>query len=294
MSNLVFDLERIRSKIEFDVLDLHSLTRMYVQSPSVTIDILPKPEIRPHYLGSMFTSYMLVSPYRLPQGVDSEALGNLLEQFNYLQMLGYIDDDPVSLSDYGLDNPTRLILETDEGSFNLLVGKAIGGGDFYAQKEGTPSVFSVAGVEHIIDIKPFTLIDKFALILNIDTIEHISITGGPRYLRADLEGKDDDVRFFLNGRRTDTKTFRTWYQSVIGLLKDAEYPGPARNPDSSGGEITIEYRLNTSPGERASITLVPYDRNFYALLQEGTMEFLISRNQIRRIFDLADTMVYDD
>jgi len=126
-------------------------------------------------------------------------------------------------------------------------------------------------------------------------VENLTVSGGEKTLSADFEGKDDDMVFFLNGKKAETKSFKDWYQAVVALMSDAEIPEgrPAAAGTPGDGEITIEYRLDTPPGERVSITLVPYNRDFYALRQEGTMEFLISRSQVRRIFETADAVVYE-
>jgi hypothetical protein len=41
-----------------------------------------------------------------------------------------------------------------------------------------------------------------------------------------------------------------------------------------------------------AISLIPYNRDFYILDMNGTTEFLISRAQVQRIFDSADSMEY--
>ncbi|MCL2473074.1 MAG: hypothetical protein FWF26_05280, partial [Treponema sp.] len=134
--------------------------------------------------------------------------------------------------------------------------------------------------------------DRFALLVNIDWVDRLTISGGEQNLAADLRGSGDEAVFSLNGKKTVTSSFRNFYQTVIGLLIDTEIPAGQRPDPKAAGTITIEYQLNTPPDSRASITLIPYNRDFYALWQEGTAEFLISRNQVRKIYDVADTMEY--
>jgi hypothetical protein len=40
------------------------------------------------------------------------------------------------------------------------------------------------------------------------------------------------------------------------------------------------------------LSLIPYNRDFYILNIDGITEFLISRAQVRKIFDAADSMEY--
>jgi hypothetical protein len=147
-------------------------------------------------------------------------------------------------------------------------------------------------MEGVINIKPFDLIDKFALLINIENVEHLSISGGEKNLNADIRGEGDDRFYYLNGAKSEPSSFKAFYQALIGLIIDAEYPGPASQSEDAG-ELSIEYQLNTPPRERISFTLIPYNRDFYALMQGGAAEFLISRSQVRRIYETADAVTYN-
>ena len=198
------------------------------------------------------------------------------------------------------DKPARFFIETAGASLDLLVGNQIDG-NRYAKLAAAPGVFTVSGLEPIINIKPFTLVDKFAFLIDIDSVARLSISGGERPLSADFQGEGDEAVYFLDGKKAETRSFKDFYQTVIGLLADAEYPQtPGQNSAQSPAEIgelnegyRIEYRLNTPPGERMSITLTPYNRDFYALNQDGATEFLISRSQVRNIFDAAEKVVFE-
>jgi hypothetical protein len=187
----------------------------------------------------------------------------------------------------------RLYVETDLSSLDLLLGNAEGGA-YYAKKAGAPGVFTVAGLEPVINTRPFTIVDKFALILNIDSVDRIVISeDGKALLTAEIKGKGDEAVFTLNGRRTADKAFRNFYQAVIGLLTDAEYEGP-RPGGNVSGVITVRYQLNTPPGQEMALSLIPHDRDFYILNMDGVTEFLISRAQVRKIFESADSMEYEE
>jgi hypothetical protein len=289
--NFSFTLDKIRTRYLIPNFDISTLTHLTIELPEARIEIGPKPEMLPNYLTTSFTAFLMTSPYKLARGVDSEALGKLMEPLGSLQIEDFIDDNPSSLAPYGLDKPVKLFVQAKESEpLDLLIGSEAGGSR-YAKLAGSGRVFTLRGLDDVLTIKPFSLVDKFALILNIDLVERLTITGGVRRLDAEFQGQGDDGVYFLNGKQAENKSFKTWYQAVIGLLSDAELPGPV-NPDATG-KITIEYQLNIFPGARASITLIPYNRDFYALSQEGTMEFLISRNQVNRIWETADAMAFE-
>ena len=296
--NMRFTLDRIRQRSLFPAFEPQTLSRLRLEFPETVIDISPKPESIQHHL-STFSTHVMASPYKLTRGVDSEAFYNLLMPLSGLTIAEFIDDLPSSLQPYGLDKPARIFIDTAEGSVDLLVGDQVDGKRYakLADTQGSPrensqGVFTVDGLEPLINVRPFSLVDKFSLLINIDDVDHLSVTGGERNLSVDFQGKGDEGVYFLNGKKAETRSFKNFYQAVIGLLADAEYTGPARQSEDTG-EVTIEYRLNSPAGGRPSITLVPYNRDFYAVRQEGAMEFLISRNQVRRIYETADAVVYE-
>ena len=289
--DMLLTLDKFRDRYIFPSIDLNAVMEIHLENGDTRIDIIPKPQSTPPHLSSGFTSLIITSPYKLTRGVDSQALDTLLTPLKNLEVAEFVEDHPASLSPYGLDRPAKLSMVTTEGKLDLLIGNQIGGYNF-AKLSGAPGVFVLSGLDTVINVKPFSIIDKFPLLVNIDYVDHLTVSGGERPLRADFQGTKDEGVFFLDGKKAEEKSFKTWYQAVIGLLSDAEIPGPAEAPERTG-VITIEYHLNTPPGGRASITLTPYNRDFYALTQEGTTEFLISRSQVNRIWETANAMVFD-
>ena len=221
--------------------------------------------------------------------MDSERFGNLLESLMQIQIHEFVDDAPASLAAYGLDNPGRVIAEGPGERLELLYGRSEYGLR-YAMLAGDSSVFTIEGFEDLTTVTPFQLMDKFAYIFNIDNVDAFTVSGDGRTLEAAIQGTGDDATFHLNGRWASDREFRQFYQTVIGLLIDAQLTGPPERGE--GTDIVIEYRLNTPQGERASLRLIPFNRDFYILEKEGQREFLIARTQVRRIFDNADSMVY--
>jgi len=175
----------------------------------------------------------------------------------------------------------------------LLVGSQANGKN-YAKLAGAPGVFTLSGMDAILNARPFALLDKFSLLINIETVDTLTISGGDQNIKAEIKGKGDDAVYSLNGKKAEAKSFKKFYQAVIGLRFEAEYPGPpVRKAEDAGRNITVEFLLNDPSGVKAAITLVPYDRDFYSVSQEGTTEFLISRNKVREMYSSASEVSYE-
>ena len=289
------DLDSLRQRYIIPYIEPEELEYFVIETPAHRIEVRQRPESLPFYLASSYSSYILTSPYQLHRGVNGEALSNLMTALAGLSVVDFVDDNPSSLSPYGLDNAVRVFFQGESESLDLLIGNEINGMR-YAKFPHASGVFTVYGAENLVNASPFSLTDKFALLVNIQVVDRITVSGSGRNLYAEVDDKGEDSVFSLNGRRAEDKSFRQFYQAVIGLLMDAEYrASPGLTLDLNSDEnITIEYQLNNPPGERVSITLLPYNRDFYVLRQEGTMEFLIARNQVRRIYETADSLVYQE
>ena len=244
---------------------------------------------------SSYTQFDMLSPYNRTYGADGNRLWEVLESLLYTEIVDFIEDAPASLVPYGLDRPGRILVNSAQGSYELLYGRKEGY-LHYAKFPDSNSVFTVSGLDSIIDASPFSLMDKFILIHMIDDIDRFTVTTEGRSLTGTIQGTGDDVIFHLNGRRASVREFRGFYQTVIGLLKDAELTDSiARTipPETaSREEILIEYWHNNPQGLHTSVRLIPYNRDFYLVEKQGVSEFLLARTQVRRIFDSADAMVY--
>ena len=289
-----FPLDSIRLRSLFPHFELNTVTHLWLESPDTPFEIIARPVDAPPHMFSPFASHIMISPYSHPWGVNMEALQNFLIPFVNLSIADFIDDNPSSLAPFGLDRATRVFLQTRtrnlDLSLDLLIGNEINGRHF-AKLPDAPGVFTLNGMESVINTRPFPLIDKFPILINIDFVDRLTISGGERLLTADIEGTGPSAIFHLNGRKAEERSFRVFYQSVIGLLVDAEYTGAGSLQNN--GAVTIEFLLNSPAGERVTITLYPYNRDFYVLRQNGAREFFISRNQVRRIFETADAVVFE-
>jgi hypothetical protein len=236
------------------------------------------------------TSHIITVPYKVPRGADPERFSLLLSFFQDLRIRDFEDDNPASLAPYGLDKPARIFIQSETAVLDLLVGNTRGSAQ-YAKLAGAPEVFTISAIEPAaLRAEAFDLVDKFALIINIDIVDSFTVKGNDMTLAGAIKRQNDEETYFFNGRQVAEKDFKNFYESCIGLVADAEHPD--RPAKAAPGEISIEYTLNTPPGGKAAVQFAPYNRDFYAVLRDGTAEFLISRRQVRGIYEAAEKMEF--
>ncbi|MCL2130371.1 MAG: DUF4340 domain-containing protein, partial [Treponema sp.] len=165
---------------EFQFLDL---TLLRIELDGTIIEAIPKESFPNPLFIAPYSTHVITSPGKAPRGSNTEALDKFLSCFQNLRIAEFIDDNPSSLSPYGLDKPARVLLETTKGNVDLLIGSAVNG-MHYAKLKDSPLIFTLNGMESVVDVKYFSLIDKLINIINIDLVENLNISGGDKAITA--------------------------------------------------------------------------------------------------------------
>ena len=76
----------------------------------------------------------------------------------------------------------------------------------------------------------------------------------------------------------EEKPFKELYQSLIGIMVDAEN----KETLEESPEVSMAFTLNVDP-KQVVVDYVPYNRDFYAVFRDGTSEFLASKGQVTKI-----------
>ena len=264
-------------------------------------EFLPEIKERPEFI---MARLFVTIPYREPRATASDRFAeNFIGTFHPPRIQKFVDDRPTDPGRYGLNPPrAELLMRDKENVLHLLLGEKEG--DLvYFQLKGQPAIHSInADILEFIDVKPFSVIDKFAFIVNIDDVNWVRVTGPGKSHTLSIkrekaekkegekaEGEDEEIKetYFLDGKEQEEKPFKKMYQSLIGLLVDAEYTPPmAENP-----EIRITYNLKKGERREHNITFVPYNVDFYAVFKNGLSEFLINRTQLDNMLSDLDALL---
>ncbi|MFW5688256.1 MAG: DUF4340 domain-containing protein, partial [Spirochaetota bacterium] len=236
-----------------------------------------------------FAVFAVTEPFSRRFQANQNWFEQLNTQLGSLSIGRFVDDAPSDLSAYGLEPPqARVVVADSENTLDLLVGSPTEGGRF-AKFADTPSVFVLSGVEPIVTVRPYSTVSAFALIVNIDLVDSFTVEtpeavyrGGIE--RTPVEGEEEpEETYYLNGEVVEEDLFKDLYQWVIGLQFDAEIE--QRSTGLAEGReplATITYHLNTIE-EPLSVSFVPENANFAAVVRDGQAEFLIARAKIERM-----------
>ncbi len=281
----LFTLDDLRSDT-LPTVNLQNLTYLRIENEE-TIEIeLVDPE-SDEFVHS-FSSYKMTQPYSIPRAGSSDKIGEYLENFPRLYIGKVITDQADDLSVYGLDPPRAQleIRDANGGKLHLLFGTEADEGGVYAKQADEDKIFTITEDLGFLDQKAFDFVDKFILLINIDLVESFTIkTPNKTYTSTieretvEKEGEEEDeviATYFLNGVEIAEKPYKKFYQKVIGLLVDSENP----DPKEGKAEVTISFDLNKEGAKMPYAELVPLNKNFYSVYQDGISEFVLSKVQV--------------
>jgi hypothetical protein len=248
-----------------------------------------------------FGIWRMVKPYRDEVPVAIDKFQPILDNVSSITKAEkFIDDNPSDLARYGLAEPKGELLIKDEDSvFHLLIGKPMDEDFTYCKKPGLSSIFTIrTSVLTSLDIKPFELIEKFVFIPYIEDVDQITLSGlgFNHYFTIDhqkkVNPKEDseapDYIYKIDGIKIEEQLFKTIYQNLIGLLLESECPS---QPKNNVPDLSLTYQLNKGPSRQMDIKFIPYNRDFYAVSRNGTIEFLISKDQVDNMLQKLKNLI---
>ena len=272
-------------------IDDQKLVYMRIDNGKQNIEITKPPkDFNP--VEASFATMIMTSPYKRIHPVASDKLAELLKKIPAFTVDTFVDDHPASLAKYGIGPGSEtLVLQDDKHTLHLVFGKSAGEGKVYAKLFDKPSVFTVAAdLSFMNNVTAFELVDKFALIVNIDKVDRLQITTQGKTYTAVLArtGTGDKAKttYEFDGKEVPDQFFKNFYQKAIAILFDAENPSP--HPGTP--EITISYTLNTAGHPTLSAQFVPFNSNFYQVYRDGQSEFVVSRDQLKTVISAAELL----
>ncbi len=289
---LSYTMNDLREK-NIPSFDGQNITYLLLRSGEEVIEIREMAENEKLYENTL-GRYAVTRPYRIARGVDSQKLGELMQEIPAITVKEFIEDDARDLSSYGLDPAmSELHVRDREGKeLHILFGSQRNEDSIHARLAGERQVFTVdRSTLDFLRFSPFEIVGKFALIVSIDDVSGFDVVTPEATYRASIERKQSgegenrevEETYFVDGRTVEEDAFKKYYQRAIGLLVDAENPGPKQGRP----EVSIIYHLKGDEGKTLRVDFVPYNRDFYSVYRDGISEFLISRKQVGEMVDAA-------
>ncbi len=254
-------------------------------------------ETKSYQLG--FGQYIVTQPYRIQRGLDSQQQDKVIKGTQLVAISDFAVDNPKNLAPYGLTRPSGEAIVRDKSNTVDFIFGAQKGTQTYFMIKGQPTVYLTdTSSVSFLDLKPFSVIDKFTFIPNIDDVDKLEIAAaGTSHVftitrttkKADKAGDPDQVvaSYTMDGRKADEDNFKKFYQAVISLQVEGEV---ARSvPDKP--EASVTYTLNKGVGKSVRVDYAPYDRDFDAIFVNGVNEFALTKAQVGGMLAKMDALL---
>jgi hypothetical protein len=296
-----YSLAELRD-LSLPAINPQELTYFKLSRPGrAAIEIVPNDQPSGAAAQYQLSSWKMVQPYREPKQVNSDRFKPILDTLADLNSFNEaVDDNPSDLGKYGLQ-PARaeLTVKDRANRLRLLIGKERDETSVYCKTDAARTVFAInkdrlASLENA---KPLELMDKFVYIVNIDDVDRITvaaagrthtITIGRRPKPGSSAKADVATVFRIDGKTVPDKAFRKYYQSLIGLMVEAEND---RARVSGASDLQTVFYLNKGEKREVRIDYVPYNQDFDAVVSGGKAEFLISREQVRGMLKQLEDLI---
>lgn len=240
--------------------------------------------------------------YPIDANAEISAMTPMLASVEQLNVASFVEENPVELGKYGLDNPHYVLeFETSGGKTKILFGsEKEKGSEVYAKLDGSSEVFTLDVSSFGFLDKPFKeIVESFAHIVSIWDISKIEVEMDGQKVVSEITAtqEGDDDKFTVNGKdasvkdENDKQPFRLYYQALIGItLSDLELGAePSGNP-----EITITYHQKVDP-KLVKVEFVRKNDRFYYVKKNGTYTGMVvdkaKFDEVRSAYkDLSDAM----
>ncbi len=237
----------------------------------------------------------VIRPYK--RNGDNEKIHDLiLDNLTQITIKDFINDMPKDLNEYGL-NPAKYtikVVDKENNIFSLLLGDNKDSNSIYIKLEDGKSVYTIeSNTVQFKDIDPFTLIERFVYLINIDTVDKFIVKHeGKESIFEIIQEKneddgDEDQSFIYkaNGKDIEESLFKKFYQQVIGLTVDQVYSIPVE------GNAEVSYTFYHNDGsDDVTVNFISVDDRNYAVVKNGLCEFLIRKKHVKEMLKVMEML----
>jgi hypothetical protein len=199
-------------------------------------------------------SWLITEPFEF--SADTDEITDILDFISEEGAVGFAPED-AKPADYGLASPaiTLLLVDADGATSRLLIGKAAGDGNYWAMREGRPSIFIVTEqVKNKLTVSADFIMNKSLLSYIVSDVTAFELTGPDGTISAVRDGrgwkitKPEEVRGDRNAVNTLLSDLRDMKLSEIVQM-------PARDLGRYGLDsptLAISVKVKDGDKERKS------------------------------------------
>jgi hypothetical protein len=250
---------------------------------------------------SYLTTMCIIKPFRHVYPVSIDGMNSLAAGLPPMFEIKGFAGATKSLAECGLDPPAmELVIRDETTSLHLFTGGSAGDDIVYARLAGESAIFTMekSAIDFALKADPLRLVNRLPLLIPIDHVDRLSFRMKEKTFQLDIERRELPLAsgageggkpvigtgYFANRRPLDEATFKEIYRRVISIAIEGINPRGPGDPTPSGIEATATFWPKGGlPGR--TFDFVPFDSDYYALYFEGDSEFLVTKQQVKKVTD---------
>lgn len=237
---------------------------------------------------SKMTSFVMTEPKYV--SVSADYLNKISEQITGITVSDFVSDNAADFGKYGLSSP-QLTFEFADNETDITVhfGAKTDDGKIYANVDGRNTVFTqdAALYDTLSQITAEALADKLCNLVSIDDIKSVTVEGEGKKYTLSVKGKDDKMKYYLDGKTANEEAFKKAYQAIIGITSN----GFAENDVTGDAEYTVTYKYKDGTVQTAKY--ISCDERNYVLDLGGNQEYTVLKKKLAEMLDAVENFAKD-
>ena len=169
---------------------------------------------------NMVPNFKMLYPYKNVPASSDRAVA-FLEKMGDMQADSIAEENPASLSKYGLDEPYNVSIVHDGEKHLFSLGNKNENGLVYMMYNNIKVVYLVncPFYDNAVNANAYDYIDRYIHLVNINDVESIDFKAGDTHSVLKIEGDtaNDNATYYIDNEKVRTDKFKKLYQAIIGI-----------------------------------------------------------------------------
>lgn len=272
---------------EIASFDMAKMTKFNISKGGESIKLRPIKEEEESKFSKM-TSIVMTEPKYI--SVSADYLNKIAQKITGITVSEFVSDSRADFGKYGLSSPALTFeFVDDKTDITVHYGTKTEDGRVYANVDGKDTVFTQDSelYDTLSQVTAEALADKLCNLVNIDDIKSVTVEGEGKKYTLSVKGKDDKVKYYLDGKTANEDAFKKAYQAIIGITSN----GFAEKEVSGDAEYTVTYEYKDGTSQTAKY--ISYDERNYVLDLGGNREYTVLKKKLAQMMQSIESFAKD-
>ncbi len=255
---------------EIASIDTSAVKSLTVKSSTDTVMKIRQMNENDNLRTASISNLLIAYPYL--RDADADAVTKLLENFTAVSAITF---PALNEKDCGFDKGMSIIIENADITHTITFGKTDENGNVYTKYNDLEYIITTSPEMYntLSALNPINFTSKLIHIFSLDEVKNVAVTTSDKTLNLSVEhGEEADV-YTVNGAVSDDETFKSYYQSVIGI----ELTDICSAPKFDTPYATVVFEF--TDGTKDTTTYYNYDdRNYCVKCSDGTTFLVLKKN----------------